>query len=69
MWNDLCDCCYVQHGWHHYCNCSGGPTRSDPNHPLGERWPWINSTMGRNEKDVYPSPLNAARTRGEGSGT
>lgn len=61
MTNVTCECCYVVRGWKHYCNCKGGPTRTDPESPFGLVEPWINKTMGRNEKDTYPVRQNMQR--------
>lgn len=50
MNNVICECCYVVHGWIRTCNCRRGPTRTDPTNPFGLKEPWINTSMGRNEK-------------------
>jgi hypothetical protein len=52
MSNVICECCYVVNGWLRSCNCRGGPTRTDPTNPFGLKEPWINTSMGRNERDT-----------------
>ena len=56
MDNVVCECCYVMNGWLRSCNCSGGPTRTDPDNMFGLAEPWINTTMGRNERPDTPAP-------------
>ena len=46
----ICECCYVMHGWIKSCNCKGGPTRTDKHNIFGVTEPWIDSSMGRNER-------------------
>lgn len=46
----ICECCYVVHGWIRSCNCKGGPTRTDSTNPFGLVEPWIDKSMGRNER-------------------
>lgn len=60
MNNVICECCFVVHGWIRGCNCSGGPTRTDPTNPFGLKEPWINTSMGRNERDPEPCSCRAS---------
>lgn len=62
MNNVICECCYVVHGWTRSCNCTGGPTRTDPENVFGLVSPWIDTSMGRNEatqprRQVRPSRI------------
>jgi hypothetical protein len=61
MENVICECCYVVNGWIRHCNCEGGPTRTDSHNPFGLAEPWIDKSMGRNERD------GASTTTPEGS--
>ena len=61
MNNVICEKCYVAHGWIRICSCKGGPTKTDSTSAFGLVEPYIDKTMGRNEKSVPPTvPLRSA---------